>query len=88
MLWKKNFRNCWNDLLLLSKCINEGATLITFDKLLNKFASELYEGQVTKKKRYVQIQFPQKDKYEDFYKKRESKGYINRSWDYKIRKGT
>ncbi len=84
---KEDFRNCWNDILILSKSINEGGKLITSDKLLNKFASEVYEGQITKKDGFLEIQFPNEIEKSKNIEKLESKGYINRGWNYKIRKG-
>jgi hypothetical protein len=84
---KDDFRNCWNDILILSKSINEGARLITSDKLLNRFASELYEGKIVKSAEILEIQFPCESEKNDKYVKQESKGYINRGWIYKMNKG-
>jgi len=82
---KPDFRNCWNDILILAKSINEGAKLITTDKLLNTFASEVYDGRVNRKGDFIEIDFPRKYKREDeLWYKKESKGYINRGWFYKM----
>lgn len=83
---KDDFRNCWNDLLILAKSANEGATLISSDKLLNRFASDILYGNFKEKKDYIEIQFPVKNGIERIdYNQFESKGYINRGWQYKIR---
>jgi hypothetical protein len=83
---KEDFRNSWNDILILSKAINSSSELFTQDKLLNKFASEIYNGEITKKDDFISIKFPSNiDEKPKFNK--ESKGYINRSWSYIIRKG-
>lgn len=79
---KDDFRNCWNDILILSKSINEGARLITSDKLLNRFASELYKGEIHKSEEILDIHFPTESKKIDNIQ-HESKGYINRGWFYK-----
>lgn len=82
---KPDFRNCWNDILILAKSINEGAKLITSDKLLNKFASEVYKGEIQETENAIEIQFPTKEKLGiDTWTKKESKGYINRGWQYKM----
>jgi hypothetical protein len=84
---KEDFRNCWNDILILSKSINEGAKLLTSDKLLNRFAGEVYDGKLSKTDGILEIQFPNESEQSKNFEKQESKGYINRGWNYKIRKG-
>jgi hypothetical protein len=84
---KDDFRNCWNDILILSKSINEGAKLITSDKLLNRFASEIYNGSIVQTDEVLRIEFPKENKDLKNFQKQESQGYINRGWNYKIRKG-
>jgi predicted nucleic acid-binding protein len=84
---KDDFRNCWNDILILSKSINEGGKLITSDKLLNRFASEIYNGKINESKEVLEIEFPNENNETKRLEKPESKGYINRGWNYKIRKG-
>lgn len=83
---KDDFRNSWNDILILSKCLNQGERLITHDKLLNELAIELFHVEIEWHNKYIEIAFPEsrKKKIED--KQRESKGYINRSWQYKFRR--
>jgi len=84
---KNNFGNSWNDLLILSQCLNEKSTLFTEDSLLIRFSTDLLLGTMSPQANYMQIEF----KHEDIESKKsnsgESKGYINRGWDYKIRKG-
>ncbi len=82
---KEDFRNSWNDLLILSKSVNSNAKLITKDKLLNKFATELYKAKTI----YIgideiEIDFSEKKDDARDNTKFESKGYINRGWQYKI----
>lgn len=84
---KEDFRNCWNDILILSKSINEGGKLITSDKLLNRFASEIYNGKLIKSDDILEIEFSNENNESKRFEKLESKGYINRGWNYKIRKG-
>jgi hypothetical protein len=84
---KPDFRNCWNDILILAKSVNEGAKLITSDKLLNTFASEVYNGTIKENENTIEIQFPTSDdNLENNWTKQESKGYINRGWQYKMNK--
>lgn len=83
---KDDFRNSWNDILTLSKCINHGGRLITYDKLLNKFAIELFYGEIKCHNRFIEVTFPDKKKDKTEKKNKDSKGYINRGWQYKFRK--
>lgn len=83
---KSDFRNCWNDILILSKAINSGEELYTKDKLLNQFASEEYGGVREKIGDSVVLKFMQ-NKGSNREPRIESKNYINRGWDYKIRTG-
>jgi len=81
---KGNFRNTWNDILILSKSINKNLSLITEDKLLNKIAIEFYNATVIKNHGFVNLTF---NNIEKIIRKtnKESKWYINKSWEYKIR---
>lgn len=83
---KNDFRNSWNDILILSRVVNQGAKLISSDKLLNRFAAEVYLASINRKNSILEIQFPSIDTSNVKRSKKESKGYINRGWDYKIRK--
>jgi len=82
---KGNFRNTWNDILILSKAISKRAPLLTEDKLLNRFASENYQAKTTEKNGILDIDF---SIYPELKKKKssESKGYINRGWQYMMNK--
>lgn len=85
---KEDFRNSWNDILILAKSINQGGKLITSDKLLNRFASEITHAKLFDKIDYIEIEFPQKEVgAPDAVKRLDSKGYINRGWFYKKIKG-
>ena len=82
---KENFRNTYNDILILSTAIESKMQLITKDKLLNELSSEIYGGTITKTSNLVKIDFSEKH---DAYRKsnNEAKGYINKGWQYKERK--
>lgn len=84
---KDDFRNCWNDILILSKAINLGEVIYTSDNLLQQFASEIYNGELKKQNGHVTITFPSFNFDEIKVKRIESKNYINKSWEYKIRRG-
>jgi hypothetical protein len=82
---KDDFRNSWNDILILSKALNCGARLITEDKLLNKFASEIFSVKMNSLGGgAIEIDFSKKQEDIDDFMKLESKGYVNRGWQYKI----
>lgn len=84
---KEDFRNSWNDLLILSKSINTKSILVTKDKLLNKFAAEIYDAKVVSStENEIEIDFRELDFEDNKYRKFESKGYINRGWQYKMNK--
>jgi|GEM_PF-953291 len=83
---KADFRNCWNDILILAKTINSGEELYTKDKLLNQFALEEYGGTKEKNGNSVILKFME-NKGDNREVSIESKNYINRGWDYKIRTG-
>jgi hypothetical protein len=84
---KEDFRNCWNDLLIASTAINRGLNLISKDKLLNHFvASELGARETKIADDVIEYEFSSDDISERKLRKFESKGYINRSWNYYISK--
>ncbi|MGB5981353.1 MAG: hypothetical protein WBG46_04340 [Nonlabens sp.] len=84
---KADFRNCWNDILILARCINEGAKLHSSDNLLNTFTSEVYNGKIQKTENGIEIEFPKNNENsENTWTKNQSKGYINRGWQYKMNK--
>lgn len=82
---KNDFRNTWNDILILSKSINHKIPLLTEDKLLNRFASELFNGRISAHEGLLDIDFSI-GQQSDTPKNLESKGYINRGWAYKMKK--
>ena len=83
---KDNIRNTINDILILSTAIAKAKKIITDDKLLNRFASEEYQGKIEVFDRNLIINF---ESTETLMQKnnKESKGYINRGWQIKERKG-
>lgn len=81
---KGNFRNTWNDVLILCKALNKGIPIITEDKLLNRFASQYYSGIITEYNGVLKIDFPNSEFLERKIN-RESKWYVNKGWQYKIR---
>jgi len=84
---KKNFRNTWNDILILSKAINSNMQLITEDKLLNNFACDSYNAKKKRKDNILEIDFSDLN-ISKVGHNNDSKGYINNSWKYKINNGT
>lgn len=82
---KGNFRNTWNDILILSKSINSTTPLITEDKLLNRFAREKFNGIATSFEGLIEVDFSS-GKFPKKVESRESKWYVNNGWNYKIRK--
>lgn len=84
---KEDFRNCWNDILIASIAINRNLKLISKDKLLNQFISKEFgikEEKITES--IIEYNFSSNDVLERKHEKFESKGYINRSWSYYIKR--
>jgi hypothetical protein len=83
---KSNIRNTVNDVLILASAIEYQKPLLTEDSLLNRFAAEIYDVKT--------IEQSDNNIIIDFSKvapvnrscNLESKGYINRGWNYSIRK--
>lgn len=82
---KENFRNTYNDILILSTAIENKTKLITHDKLLNGLSVKIYGGIIKKENDFVQVDFSDNSSVSRKDSK-ESKGYINRGWQYKARK--
>lgn len=82
---KRDFRNSWNDLLILSCALGANEPLITEDKLLAEFASKHLGFTPTKKQDFVELRFVtgETNSEKQF---RESKGYINTGWRVKFSK--
>jgi len=76
---KQNFRNTWNDLLIVSSAINSNARLITEDNELSRFAAELSGVSPSPADRFIEIPFARTDAQKK-RSSRESKGYINVGW--------
>lgn len=82
---KDDFRNCWNDLLIMATTVNRGFSLISKDKLLNRFvASELSAKKRNMPYDIIEYDFSSYDVSKRKFQKFESKGYINRSWNYRM----
>lgn len=80
---KGNIRNTVNDLLILSTAIDREKKFLTNDNLLNRFAAEYYEAPVYQREDELLIDFSEKPL--EKRKNRESKGYINKGWNYAVR---
>jgi predicted nucleic acid-binding protein len=84
---KGDFRNSWNDLLIAATAVNRNCNLITSDKTLHRFvASEFDIKHNSVFKNVVEYDFSKRSVLEMKHNKFESKGYINRSWGYLLRK--
>lgn len=81
---KENFRNTVNDVFILATAVNASATLVTKDSLLNRFASDYYNGLLKEKSGFLSIDFG-KEKNLVRRRNRESKGYINKGWRIRVR---
>jgi len=80
---KKDFRNTWNDMLILSKSIGLKEVLYTEDKLLKSFASMVCNAKTIEREGIFSIDFTDKSAIEKRFNL-ESKGYINNGWKYKM----
>lgn len=83
---KDDFRNSWNDLLIASTAVNRNLNLVSKDKLLNKFVSTEF-GIKGKKvtNEITEYNFSSKEVTARKYENLESKGYINRGWNYRLK---
>ncbi len=83
--FKNNFRNTWNDILILSSAIGAEDSLVTEDNLLSRFAGENYRITPHFNQDFIEFNFSnQKDLKRKIIK--ESKGYINQGWKAKFYK--
>jgi len=82
---KVNFRNSWNDFLVMSCAMCANESLITEDSLLSKFASENLGVTPEKKQDFVELPFAA-NKTNGHKQFRESKGYINNGWRIRFSK--
>jgi hypothetical protein len=81
---KQNWRNTVYDILSFATAIESSAVLITRDMELSRFASEQYNGRVAESNGNMTIDFGSSSDIER-RNRRESKGYINRSWQASIK---
>jgi len=77
---KADFRNSWNDILILSSAINNCDELITEDCELAKFAANMYEVNSKRNSGFLEICFSELTNTDEKYTPTDSKGYINRGW--------
>lgn len=83
---KEDFRNCWNDLLIASIAVNRNLNLVSKDKLLNQFVSNEFGIKIHKiTNEITEYNFSSNEVTERKHEKFESKGYINRSWNYRLK---
>lgn len=83
---KEDFRNCWNDLLIASVAVNRNLNLVSKDKLLNQFVSSelgIKENKITDE--ITEYNFSSNQVTERKHEKFESKDYLNRSWNYRLK---
>jgi|SanBayMetagenome_1026888.scaffolds.fasta_scaffold00786_2 predicted nucleic acid-binding protein len=82
---KDNFRNSWNDVMILSTAMVSSTTLVTKDTELNRFAASAYPCKCKTDGDTVILDFSIGEKREAV-SKQDSKGYINRGWAASFRK--
>ncbi|BCL80047.1 hypothetical protein ccbrp13_25120 [Ktedonobacteria bacterium brp13] len=80
---KQNFRNSWNDILILATALAFSADLDTRDNELSRFAVEQYAQSFKNTDSFIHLSFT-KDELTQQKPNRESKGYINRGWKAKF----
>ena len=81
---KDDFRNTVNDTLILASALDAHAVLITQDNLLSRFAVNYLEGHSTAHGDFLEINF-RNSSFKERRNNSESKGYINRGWQYSVR---
>lgn len=80
---KQNFRNSWNDLLILATAVQAGGVLLTEDELLMRHAAGVSGGRAEAIDRGVAIDFSIVGARVEKWKG-ESKGFINRGWQVRF----
>ena len=80
---KANFRNSLNDMLILAASINSGVDLLTEDRALWRFAIHALKLSLNTKGPLIELETSLKAAKSASSK--ESKGYINRSWEARVR---
>jgi len=81
---KGNFRNSWNDLLILAAAINRGEVLETKDNELSKFAADICGVKPEKHIPFLRLVFPKQQQKEE-RRVTSSKGYLNNGWSVRFR---
>jgi predicted nucleic acid-binding protein len=83
---KLKFRNTWNDILVLATAKNCLGRLVTRDKMLFRFAADVYGAEVRSVGSFLEVSFDSGK--ETRRPSRESKGYVNRRWQVQfVRQG-
>lgn len=82
---KSNIRNTLNDMLILATARSNGLDLLTEDKLLNQFGAEYCGVKASIEGGWLRVRF-REAKPAAKTPMRESKGYINRGWEVKVRR--
>ena len=80
---KADFRNSLNDMLILATSINSGIDLLTEDRALWRFAIHTLNLPSNTKGPLITLETSSKTTQSTI--SRESKGYINRSWEVRVR---
>ncbi|WP_139792976.1 hypothetical protein [Pseudophaeobacter leonis] len=81
---KENFRNSFNDIMILSTAVHYGMPLRTEDSLLARFSAQKFGGMIAEQKTGVIIDFD--STLRRSLGRKESKGYIHRGWRVAMRK--
>ncbi len=81
---KTDIRNSVYDILILATAIENNAVFITKASVLNRFAAEYLGINISKRSDYIEIPFVNLSEKQE-KKNRESKEYINRGWQVRIR---
>jgi hypothetical protein len=82
---KANFRNTWNDLLILAVARNRNSKLLTLDMELAAFANECNAGTVTRDGAVAAIDFAQSIPLNVRRENQGAKGYVNSGWRVHVR---
>lgn len=83
---KGNFRNSFNDFMILSTSVHHQMPLHTEDSLLARFAAQRFGGKIIEQRNEVVIDFDNEKTKNT--KRKDSKGYIHRGWKIAVRKST
>ena len=76
---KRDFRNSWNDLLILAAVINAGSVLVTRDNELSRFGANQNRAEIRRTPPFVELEFPAPSARAERLRL-ESKGYSDRGW--------